>query len=728
MATGRAPVSNQEDTETLPDFGGVEEGFICDAGDAADVDEEEEEDPTDVVVSSRKQPSSPSVSEDTDGQVRKAVKPRKRSGVAHETSELCEPNPTHKHSSLLWRRGKDAVSNVLKRLRDQFKTARTMLAEIKKARTKQDTRSLTYLHIEKALSDPTGRDFSDVVEKLEKFDYRLHGIKVMGQGGRGKSRPGQKGTLVRDVHRKKTGEVTRFFVDEDTGYNGFEIQWKGCGGTSVYSTRDVLCGAERYGGNQGVTSPKEDDERVLLFLRGVVCMVNVQIQKYVIDDDRKIKRRRDAVTLPKEVCKKTLSLRMDAWKGIQVVSLADTMTEHEESILGKSGGGLLEEARRDGSLFMALGLGRYRATNTTGFVTNGYRFHDRHMTFVNHFVRGAQSSWKLGRPTSVESCIAPLSAGVATDKLSAGRAVDELSEEVDLPNYETKQTICTISPEDASKRGLGTRSLLARARVSTGYGVSDCFKWWAHCPLYRQMEFTRPEHLGDIQPTTENTTRVSQTRRHRPFYKSAVEISSTKDQDLRVLNSIFDGYDPVASDKRNEANAHENSLSRLGNGSKVDKGRTFSIEDWKDKCKFLADLVEENGIKPIMAKIGDAVRRKEVIEMCLDVLHDGGGATIGKRDDERHLYPEKCEEQIDEVVGVLAKAGVSTEDLEWFSCALHILDSLTSAYLRPQNSLGCLACKAYVKNGRLVFVLPPVGKKLQDPGQERNWDGGEPRK
>ncbi|CAN0276767.1 unnamed protein product [Ectocarpus sp. 8 AP-2014] len=138
-----------------------------------------------------------------------------------------------------------------------------MLAEIKKARTKQDTRSLTYLHMEKALGDPTGRDFSDVVEKLEKFDYRLYRIKVIGQGGRGKSRPGQKGTLVRDVHRKNTGEVTRFFVDEDTGYNGFEIQWKGCGGTSVCSTRDVLCGAERHGGNQGVTSPKEDDERVL---------------------------------------------------------------------------------------------------------------------------------------------------------------------------------------------------------------------------------------------------------------------------------------------------------------------------------------------------------------------------------------------------------------------------------------------------------------------------------
>ncbi|CAM9967805.1 unnamed protein product [Ectocarpus sp. 13 AM-2016] len=264
-----------------------------------------------------------------------------------------------------------------------------MLMEIKKARTKQDTRSLTYLHVEKALGDPTGREFRDVVEKLEKFDYRLYGIKVMGQGGEGKSRPGQTGTLVRNVHKKKTGEATRFFMVEDTRYNGFDIQWKGCGGASVFSTRDVLCGAERYGGNQGVTSPKDGDTRALLLLRGVLCMVNFQLQKYVVDDDRKIKRWGDTVTLPKEVCKTTLSLRMDAWRGIQAASLADTMTEYEESIIGKSGGGLLEEARCDGSLLVALGLGQYRATDTTGFVTNGYRFHNRYTTFVNHFVRGA---------------------------------------------------------------------------------------------------------------------------------------------------------------------------------------------------------------------------------------------------------------------------------------------------------------------------------------------------
>lgn len=186
--------------------------------------------------------------------------------------------------------------------------------------------------------------------------------------------------------------------------------------------------------------------------------------------------------------------------------------------------------------------------------------------------------------------------------------------------------------------------------------------------------------------------------------------SPTRDLDSLVLKEIFDGYTPVGKEKRNEAAAHENSLARLGRGSKQNAGRTFSVEEWEDKCKFLADLVEENGIDPIMAKIGDAARREEVVAMCLEVLGDGGEASMGTRTDEIHLYPEAHRDSIDEVVGILAKAGVSAEDLERFSCSLHIVDSLTSACLRPQDSLGCLACKAYIKNGRLVFVLPPVGK------------------
>lgn len=186
--------------------------------------------------------------------------------------------------------------------------------------------------------------------------------------------------------------------------------------------------------------------------------------------------------------------------------------------------------------------------------------------------------------------------------------------------------------------------------------------------------------------------------------------SPTCGQDFLVFKEIFDAYIPVGREKRNEAAAHENSLARLGRGSKENAGRTFSVEEWGEKCKFLAKLVTKNGINPIMAKIGDAARREEVVKMCLDVLGDGGGGSMGTRTDENHLYPEEIRDKIEEVVTILAEAGVSAEDLERFSCSLHIVDSLTSACLRPQDSLGCLACGAYIKKGSLVFRLPPVGK------------------
>ncbi|CAN0158023.1 unnamed protein product [Ectocarpus sp. 4 AP-2014] len=124
----------------------------------------------------------------------------------------------------------------------------------------------------------------------------------------------------------------------------------------------------------------------------------------------------------------------------------------------------------------------------------------------------------------------------------------------------------------------------------------------------------------------------------------------------------------------------------------------------------MANLVEKNGIKPFMDKLGGADRREEVKSMCMKVLEDNGGVSLGKRDNEDHLYPEEYQKEIDQVVQALLRPGVTAKDLEMFSCALHVLDSLTAACLRPQDSLGFRACKAYVKHGRLDFVLPPVCK------------------
>ena len=95
--------------------------------------------------------------------------------------------------------------------------------------------------------------------------------------------------------------------------------------------------------------------------------------------------------------------------------------------------------------------------------------------------------------------------------------------------------------------------------------------------------------------------------------------------------------------------------------------------------------------------------------MCMKVLEDTGGVSLGKRDNEDHLYPEEHQKEIDQVVkALLCTAGVTAKDLEMFSS--FFLDSLMVACLRPQDSLGFRACKAYVKDGSLEFVLPSVCK------------------
>lgn len=506
--TGGTGVDVGGDVGTSAGAGGGDDDTLPDAGDGTgDADESDDD-----MLPDAEQPR----------QTRKPT--RKRGGV--QNLSLRKPS---KHDSLLWH-VKEAVSDVLSTLRDRlranFDAAMATLVEIRNDRTGSDQRTLTYKQIEDALSNPESdlEDFRVVANKLEKFDYRLYGIKIRGGG--------QEGTQVKDAETNKTGCVTG--VDKEDGYNGFEIQWKDCDELSRYSTREVLEGAERIEGDQGVTSPAADDKRVRLFLQAVLCMCNVPVKRFVVEDDPNVTRVRHAVALPEESCVETMELRQEAWyatSGMRVTGeaaltagapeepeeptgapLTDTMTECEQEILKRSPGRLLEEAGRKGSLFEALGLLPNSRSNYTGFVTSQHTFHGRHERFVNHFVRGAQVSWKLGRPTCLESCIAPFSAGHHARGSTRGE-VDELSGHW-THDHERSQTEYTFqagaAPESAC--GLGMRLVLARARVTTGYG-SACFKWWSHFPLYMMFELTRPKHLGQISATTENTSRVSQVRR-----------------------------------------------------------------------------------------------------------------------------------------------------------------------------------------------------------------------
>lgn len=235
--------------------------------------------------------------------------------------------------------------------------------------------------------------------------------------------------------------------------------------------------------------------------------------------------------LPEAIARETIELRKKAFEEIQETSAADTTTPTElELVRTDSDPDLIGELEASGSFFTLLRLNRYKHTKELGIVYDDRAFHDSHLLLVNHFIRGAQSSWKLDRLTSFESCLAPI---------SAGDVYNELPDDIKVPGHETAKTVSTTTCENARKCGLGTRALLAKSRVG---GLT-------HFPLYRLLKVTRPDEIDHINPCSENINRVSQTRRREALYKGATSLSMTKDQDQAVFSVLTEGYEPVARDK-----------------------------------------------------------------------------------------------------------------------------------------------------------------------------------
>ena len=175
MRTGRFPGAEEEDDETLSDA----ESGTGGAGGVEDVCEEDEDDPTDGVVSGSDQPPSPSSTEGAERRARSTAMPRGKGSGASAASKLRLPQHWNKFSSLIWRGVEGVVSELFKKLRDNYKRAKGMEDKIRETRTVPDTRTLTLKQIEEALGDSGGgRGFRDAVDKLEKFDYKLYGIKV----------------------------------------------------------------------------------------------------------------------------------------------------------------------------------------------------------------------------------------------------------------------------------------------------------------------------------------------------------------------------------------------------------------------------------------------------------------------------------------------------------------------------------------------------------------------
>lgn len=205
-----------------------------------------------------------------------------------------------------------------------------------------------------------------------------------------------------------------------------------------------------------------------------------------------MKRKFDPVVLEEHEAKKQIDFRDSVWKEIVDARAADVINDHELGLLA-SDEGLQLELRGENSLARVLGI---NLDTYFGLMREGKDYAPQHYSTVDHYIKGAQAAYKLGRVMSLESCMAPLSVGGDCDELPPG---------VKLEHEEQKRISLPITREEAREAGYGLamRALVARARVS-----DELCQWYAYAPLYTVMLFRRPgRDEKPIKPTTENTSR-----------------------------------------------------------------------------------------------------------------------------------------------------------------------------------------------------------------------------
>ena len=170
--------------------------------------------------------------------------------------------------------------------------------------------------------------------------------------------------------------------------------------------------------------------------------------------------------------------------------------------------------------------------------------------------------------------------------------------------------------------------------------------------------------------------------------------------DLGVMRCLYEGYEPVAKEKKKLAELWENRRQRMGFGPKKKNGRVHEpgSKEANELILFMRKLLKKNGIDPIMKELD-----QDDLDVCYRVL-EGEEDLIGERKDEEHLYPSAEQGGIDRIAKKLER--ITLDQWTTFSSALAILDATSSPCLRPQDILGCKARDFHILNGLLRAILP----------------------
>lgn len=289
------------------------------------------------------------------------------------------------------------------------------------------------------------------------------------------------GTLV-NLGGKK-GRVVAARMDVD-GYLKYHVELEGkqrktMGTNKKLNTRQLLEAA----GGKGVVGWKKEVDRVTTVFCAILSLMYVPVYMFVTNDPR-VKRKVKPVDLKGEDGKEAVELREFAWNKIKDAPATHVVTAHEKKLLASDEG--LEQALGEkGTLARVLGI---NLDAYSGLVYEPRDYAKQHYSTVDHYVKGAQVAYKLGRVMSFESCMAPLSVGGVHDELPPG---------VRLAHEEQRRITLPITKKEASEAGYGLamRALVARARVS-----DELCQWYAYAPLYMVMMFSRAER--DKKPRT----------------------------------------------------------------------------------------------------------------------------------------------------------------------------------------------------------------------------------
>lgn len=178
--------------------------------------------------------------------------------------------------------------------------------------------------------------------------------------------------------------------------------------------------------------------------------------------------------------------------------------------------------------------------------------------------------------------------------------------------------------------------------------------------------------------------------------------------DTDVIEMLYEGYEPVAKEKKRDATLWENRRQRMGFGPKKKNGRCREPGSEKANrlIRFMRKLLKRNGLDPIMNLVNE-----EDLDVCYRVLEMDEGL-IEERTDEAHLYPSVERENIERVARKLG--GITLKQWTTFNCALAMLDATSAPCLRPQDILGCKARDFHIFNGLLRAILPTDGKNAEE--------------